>query len=205
MHFRWLKFACLHDCVIVLPQNRTSDTTDLTEQMPVAPDADGGDQLFDDGGAASLLIQETTEPEVVFDKDQTLPNHENSANPVIKCILQWVKDSISLVTNKWTRISDHKKKLMSNALDGDIGHFDSKIDMTGMKSSDDIKVDDIRSPVGRFDSPDDPGVNVLASGRPLTSNITTRDRTMNNASDGTSRYYVSVRENHQRKDIQHQT
>ena len=69
-----------------------SDTTDLIEQMLVAPDADGGDQLVDGGGVATLLIQETIEPEVVFDKDETLPNHENSANPVIKCVLQWVKD-----------------------------------------------------------------------------------------------------------------
>ena len=67
--------------------------------MSVAADADRGDQLVDDGGVATLLIQETTEPEVVFDKDGTLPSHENSANPVIKCVLQWVKDSISLPTS----------------------------------------------------------------------------------------------------------
>ena len=135
-----------------------SDVTDLTEHMPVVPDADGGDQLVDDGGVVTLLIQETTETEVVFDKDETLLNHENSANPVIKCVLQWVKDSISLGANKWTRISDHKKNMMSNGIDGDIGYFDNKIDMAGMKSSDDTKVDDIRPQRGHFVSPDDPGV-----------------------------------------------
>ena len=91
----------------------------------------------------------------MFDKDETLPNHENSTNPVIKCILQCVKDSISLVANKWTGISDHKKKMMSTVVDGDIGHFDNKTDRNGMKSLDDTKVDDIRSQVGCFDSPDD--------------------------------------------------
>ena len=143
-----------------------SDMTDMTEHRPVAPDADGGDQLVDDGGVVTLLIEEITETEVVFVKDETLPNHEISANPVIK-YLQWVKDKISLVANKWTRISDHKKTMMSNAIDGDIGHCDNKIDMTGMKSS-----DDIRPQVGHFVFPDDPGVNVLASGRLPTGNIT---------------------------------
>ena len=102
-----------------------------------------------------------------------------------------MKDSISLVANKWTRISDHKKNIMSNAIVGDIGHFDNKCNMTGMKSSDDTNVDDIRPQVGHFGSPDDPGVNVLASGRPVTGNITDWDRTTNNASDGNSGYYVN--------------
>ena len=56
--------SCVHDCVIVFPWNRMSGMTDLTEHMPVAPNADGGD------GVVTLLI----------DKDETLPNHENSAN-----------------------------------------------------------------------------------------------------------------------------
>ena len=34
-----------------------SDMTDVTEHMLVAPDADGGDQLVDDGGVVTLLIQ----------------------------------------------------------------------------------------------------------------------------------------------------
>ena len=34
------QFACVHDCAIVFPSNRMSDMTDLTEHMPVAPDAE---------------------------------------------------------------------------------------------------------------------------------------------------------------------
>ena len=77
-----------------------SDTTDMIELMLVAPDPDGGDQLVDDGEVATLLMQETIEPEAVFDKYEALPNHENSDNPVIKCVLQFVKDSISLLPTK---------------------------------------------------------------------------------------------------------
>ena len=162
--------------------------THLTEHMLGAPDADGGDQLVDDGGVVTLLIQGTTETEVVFDKDEILPNHENSASPVIKYVLLWVKDSISLVANKWTRIWDHKKNMTSNAIDGDIGHFDNKIDMIGMKSSDDTKLDDIRLQVGHFVSLDDHRVNVLPSGRLLTVNWY---RTTNSARDGNSGYNVN--------------
>ena len=100
-----------------------------------------------------------------------------------------MKDSISLVANKWTRTSDHKKKMMSNAIDGNIGHFDNEIDKTGMKSYDDTKVDNIRLQVGRFVSPDDPGVNVLASGRLPTGNIITLDHMTSNANDGNFGYY----------------
>ena len=39
----------------------------------------------------AFLMRETTETEVVFDKEETLPNHENSANPEIKYVLLWVK------------------------------------------------------------------------------------------------------------------
>ena len=49
--------------------------------------------------------------------------------------------------------------------------FDNDIDMTVMKTSDDTKVENISPRVGRFISPDDPGVSVLASGRLPTSNI----------------------------------
>ena len=168
-----------------------SDTTDSTEKMHLTPDADGRDQLVHDGGDATLLIREGTELETMLDNEVTLPDPENSATPVIKCVLQWVKDSISLVAKKWARISDHKKKTMSNAVDGDIGHLQNKIYMNGMKSSDDTKVDDIRPQVGHFVSPEDPGVNVLASGRLQTDSITNWDRMTNNSSDGNSGYYVN--------------
>ena len=97
-----------------------------------------------------------------------------------------MQDSLSLVANRC-----HKKKTMSNAIDGDIGHLHNKIYMNGMKNSDDTKVDDIRPKVGHFVSPEDPGVSVLASGRLLTGSITNWDRTTNNASDGNSGYCVN--------------
>ena len=64
-----------------------SDTTDSTEQMHLTPDADERDQLVNDGGDATLLIHEGTELEIILDNDVTLPDPENSANPVIKCFL----------------------------------------------------------------------------------------------------------------------
>ena len=120
----------------------------------------------------------------MLDKAETLPDPENSANPVIKCLLQWMKDSISLVVSMWTRIPDHKKKTMRNAIDGNIGHSDNEIDMTGMKSSKDTKVDDIRPLVGRFVSLDAADVNGLSSSRFLTGNITTLSHARINATDG---------------------
>ena len=40
----------LHVCMIETPLDRMSDTTDSTEQMHLTPDADGRDQLVNDGG-----------------------------------------------------------------------------------------------------------------------------------------------------------
>ena len=132
---------------------------------------------------------EGTELEAMLDDAETLLDPENSANLVIKCLLQWMKDSISLVASKWTRIPDHKKKTMSNAIDGNIGHSDNEIDMIGKKSSNDTKVDDIRPQVGRFVSLDDDEVNALYSSRLQTDNITTLVHTKSNANDGDFGYY----------------
>ena len=161
-----------------------SDTTDSTEQMHVTPDADGRDLLVNDGGDATFLIHKGTELEAMLDDAETLLDLENSANLVIKCLLQYMKDSISLVASKWTRIPDHKKKTMSNAIDGNIGHSDNEIDMIGKKSSNDTKVDDIRPQMGRFVSLDDDEVNALYSSRLQTDNITTLVHTKSNANDG---------------------
>ena len=157
------------------------DTTDLNEQMPVAPDADGGDKLDDDGGVATLLIQETTEPEAVFDKDVTLPNHENSANPVVK----WVKDSLSLVANKWT-ISDHEKKMMNNAIEGGIGYFGNEID------SEDTYIGNIKLQVSCFVFPDGPGAIMMSSYQILTVSEITLDHAknmINNTNGGNARHF----------------
>ena len=151
--------------------------------MPVAPDADGGDQLVDDGGVATLLIQETTEPEAVFDKDETLPNHENSANPVIKCVLQWQKDSISPVANKWTRMSDHEKKKMNSAIDGGMGHFGNEIDTSGLDDSEDTYFGNIKPQVGCFVFPDGPGAIMMSSDQILTVSNITLDHTQKMRND----------------------
>ena len=161
-----------------------SDTTDSTEQMHLTPDADRRDQLVNDGGDATILIHQGSELEAVLDNAETLTDPENSANLVMKSLSQWMTDSISLVARKWIRIPDHKKKTMSNAIDSNIGHCDNEIDMTGMESSNDTKVDDIRPQVVRFVSPDDAEVNALSSSRFLTDNITTLVHMRSNANNG---------------------
>ena len=86
--------------------------SELSEQMHCAPEADGRDQLGNDG---------------------TLPDPENSVNPVIKRIMKWVGASLSVFANQWTHIPDHKTETMSNATDDEIGHIDNEIDMTNRK------------------------------------------------------------------------
>merc|ERR1712107_457911 len=80
-----------------------------TEQMLTVPGADGCDQLVDDGGDATLLMHKGTELEAAFAKDGTLPDPESTTNPEFKCVLQLVKDSISLDATKWTRMAKHCK------------------------------------------------------------------------------------------------
>merc|ERR1712019_322808 len=62
---------------------------------------------------------------------------------------------------------EHMKKMKNNAIVGNIGHFDNEIDMAGLKSSEGIKVENIKPQVDRFVFPDGHGVIVLASGRLL--------------------------------------
>ena len=71
--------------------------------MLTVPGADGCDQLVDDGGDATLLMHKGTELEAAFAKDGTLPDPESTTNPEFKCVLQLVKDSISLDATKWTK------------------------------------------------------------------------------------------------------
>ena len=115
------------------------DTTDSTEQVESAPDADGRCQLVNDGGDATLLLHEGTELESTLGNDGTLSDPENSVNPVIKRVMQWVKASISLFANHWTQISDNKKKTMCNAIDGKIGHIGKEIDMISRKEGDTVR------------------------------------------------------------------
>merc|ERR1712227_296447 len=61
------------------------------------------------GGDATLLMHKGTELEAAFAKDGTLPDPESTTNPEFKCVLQLVKDSISLDATKWTRMAKHCK------------------------------------------------------------------------------------------------
>jgi len=62
---------------------------------------------------------------------------------------------------------EHMKKMKSNAIVGNIGHFDNEIDMAGLEKLEGIKVENIKPQVDRFIFPDGHGVIVLASGRLL--------------------------------------
>merc|ERR1712038_920441 len=76
-----------------------------TEQMMTVPGADGCDQLVDDGGDATLLIHKGKEYEGKFAKDGTLPDPASTDNPEFKCILQLLKDSITVDPTKWSRMA----------------------------------------------------------------------------------------------------
>merc|ERR1711907_697405 len=76
-----------------------------TEQMLTWPDADGCDQLVDDGGDATLLIHKGTELEAVYAKTKQLPDPASTTNAEFKCVLQVIRDSIQLDATKWTRMS----------------------------------------------------------------------------------------------------
>ena len=62
--------------MISTPLTRKSDTTDSTEQMHLTPDADGRDQLVNDGRDATFLTHEGTELEAILDNAETLPDPE---------------------------------------------------------------------------------------------------------------------------------
>merc|ERR1712087_196250 len=76
-----------------------------TEQMMTVPDADGCDQLVDDGGDATLLMHKGKELEAKYAKDKSLPDPSSTDNAEFKCILQLLKDSIPADPTKYTRMA----------------------------------------------------------------------------------------------------
>merc|ERR1711868_209633 len=62
---------------------------------------------------------------------------------------------------------EHMEKMKNNAIVGNIGHFDNKIQMEQLENFPGIKVENIKPQVDRFEFPDGHGVIVLASGRLL--------------------------------------
>merc|ERR1719162_2220827 len=62
---------------------------------------------------------------------------------------------------------EHMKKMKNNAIVGNIGHFDNEIDMEGLEGFAEIKIENIKPQVDRFEFPDGHGIIILASGRLL--------------------------------------
>merc|ERR1712166_1348700 len=76
-----------------------------TEQMLTWPGADGPDQIIDDGGDATMLIHKGKEFEAQFAKDGSFPDPASTTNPEFKCVLQTIKDSLSVDPKKWTKMA----------------------------------------------------------------------------------------------------
>jgi len=76
-----------------------------TEQMLTWPGADGPDQIIDDGGDATMLIHKGKEFEEKFAKDGSFPDPASTTNPEFKCVLQTIKDSLSVDPKKWTKMA----------------------------------------------------------------------------------------------------
>merc|ERR1712151_1283238 len=76
-----------------------------TEQMMTVPNADGCDQLVDDGGDATLLIHKGKHYEELYAKDGSLPDPASTDNAEFKCVLTVLKESIPLDKTKYTRMA----------------------------------------------------------------------------------------------------
>jgi len=74
---------------------------------------------------------------------------------------------ITATGNKDIIMSRHMEKMKNNAIVGNIGHFDTEVDMDGLENYKGIKRVNIKECVDRWVFPDGHGVIVLASGRLL--------------------------------------
>jgi adenosylhomocysteinase len=72
---------------------------------------------------------------------------------------------ITATGNKGVIRVDHMEKMKNNAIVGNIGHFDTEIDMDDLENYPNIKIINIKETVDRYVFPDGHGVIVLASGR----------------------------------------
>ena len=71
-------------------------------------------------------------------------------------------DMFNPVTGHFNIITlEHMKKMKINAIVGNIGHFDNKIDMAGFEGFEGIKVENIKPQVDRLVFPDGHGVRSL--------------------------------------------
>jgi len=81
-----------------------------------------------------------------------------------------VKDTDIFITatgNKDIITVKHMEQMKNNAIVGNIGHFDTEIDMDGLENFPNIKIINIKETVDKFVFPDGHGIVVLASGRLL--------------------------------------
>jgi len=76
-----------------------------TEKMMTVPGQDGCDQLVDDGGDATLLMDKGKAAEEKFAKDGTLPDPASTENAEMKCVLALLKESIQVDKTKYTRMA----------------------------------------------------------------------------------------------------
>jgi adenosylhomocysteinase len=74
---------------------------------------------------------------------------------------------ITATGNKSVIRIDHMEKMKNNAIVGNIGHFDTEIDMEELENYPNIKIINIKETVDRYVFPDGHGIIVLASGRLL--------------------------------------
>jgi len=89
-----------------------------TEQMLTWENADGPDQIVDDGGDATMLIHKGREYEATYAKTKQLPDPASTTNTEFKCVLQIIKDSIPRDPTKWTRMAAHCKGVSEETTTG---------------------------------------------------------------------------------------
>ncbi len=85
----------------------------------------------------------------------------------LESVVQDADIFITCTGNKDIIMAHHMEKMKNNAIIGNIGHFDTEIDMEGIENYPDIKCVNIKDCVDRFVFPDGHGIIILASGRLL--------------------------------------
>jgi adenosylhomocysteinase len=74
---------------------------------------------------------------------------------------------VTATGNKDIIMATHMAKMKNNAIVGNIGHFDTEVDMDGLENYKGVKMVNIKECVDRYVFPDGHGVIILSSGRLL--------------------------------------
>ena len=78
-----------------------------TNEMLTWPNNDGPDLLVDDGGDATLLIQEGVKFERQYEKTGELPDPDSVENKEVKCVYRIIRESIQKGdSKKWSKIAE---------------------------------------------------------------------------------------------------